>query len=135
MKHSIIAAVLALITLVTLSDFDFFNTYFLMPNLLWILPLYIFFRLSTTYFHIAYKGKLSLGLKVGVMVINTVLILLLLKTGFSIWKQNVGNILMESQSDFIINVKNIWFWVMFQSYILLFFFSAFKLLVTIDQEK
>lgn len=76
-----------------------------------------------------------LPVKVLLMLVNVVLIFLLLKTGFQIWKVNQGNILMAEIQAFKISFKNVWFWVLFQSYILLLFFSAFKLLVTIDQKK
>ena len=134
MKNSLIAALLALITLLLLSDFDFFTSQLYFPNFLWILPFYLFFRLSLFYFQTIFKGQLSNTLKIVVILGNLFCLGLFVKLGFEIWKPNQGNILMSLQENFKINAKNIWFWVVFQSYLILCFFSAFKLLVTWDQK-
>ncbi len=134
MKNSAIAAILSLITLLLFSGFDFFNSLVGMPNFLWTLPLYIFFRVSVFYFSKIFIEKLTVPFKIGVILLNVAFCFLLLYTGFQIWKLNSGNIFTETQQVFQFNAKNIWFWVVFQSYLLLFFFSAFKHLVTIDQK-
>ncbi len=135
MKNSIIAVILSLITLFVISDFDFFSSLFWMPNFLWILPLYIFFKTTIFYLFTVFQGKLSVKIKIGAIVLNTLFVVILLYTGFQVWKINNGNILINKSISFQINVKNIWFWIVFQSYLLMLFFSAFKLLVTIDQEQ
>lgn len=134
MKNSIIAAILSLITLVVLSDFNFFESLIWMPNFLWILPLYLFFRISVYYFLLAFECKQKMPLKIAMIVLNLCFIGLLLKIGFQIFKINNGNILMGEFTAFQMTLKNIWFWVVFQSYLLLLLFSAFKILVTIDQK-
>lgn len=134
MKNSIIAAILSLITLFVISDLDLFETLFWFPNFLWILPLYLFFKISVYYFTTLFTGKGSVVLKISMLFLNLLLIVFLLKTGFGIWKVNNGNILLSDVKPFQITLKNIWFWVVFQSYLLLFFLSGFKLLVTIDQK-
>ena len=134
MKNSIIAAVFSLLTLIVFSDFNFFKTIVWMPNFLWILPLYLFSRLSVFYFISVFTVKYKVVVKIGMIVLNILLAFFLLKTGFQIFKINNGNILMSEMASFQINIKNIWFWIIFQSYLLLFLFSGFKLLVTIDQK-
>lgn len=134
MKNSIIAAVLSLLTLLLISEFDFFNSLLWMPNFIWILPLYLLFRVSVYYFKMVFTGKLSVSLKIGVIVLNVSLGILLLYLGFQLWKINSGNILSSQVKPFEITLKNTWFWIVFQSYLILFFFSAFKQLVTIDQK-
>ena len=135
MKNSIIAAVLSLATLLFISDFDFFNSLFWMPNLLWVLPLYVFFRLSVWYFKTVFSVQASVPIKLSIVAINIFLVFFLFKLGFNIWKVNQGNILLEEIKPFQMTLKNIWFWILFQSYLILLFFSAFKLLITIDQKK
>jgi len=131
MKNSIIAAVFSLLTLIVFSDFNFFKTIVWMPNFLWILPLYLFFRLSVFFFISFFTEKHKVVVKTGMIVLNVLLAVFLLKTGFQIFKINNGNILMSEIASFQVNIKNIWFWIAFQSYLLLLFFSGFKLLVTI----
>lgn len=134
MKNKIIALVLTLISLFVFSGGHLFTTVYLMPSILWIFPLYGGFWLSVTYFKIAFGKQLQLIPKLAIVLLNGVLLFVFLYGGFQIWKINTGNILMADQNIFQINIKNIWFWILYQTYLLLFFFSAFKLLVTIDQK-
>ncbi|MDO6736701.1 hypothetical protein [Wenyingzhuangia sp. 2_MG-2023] len=130
-KHNIIAVVLTVITLFVLTDFDFFNTLVWMPNVLWTLPLYLFFMMSVLYFKMAFKPLKTITYRILLILGSIAISIGLLSVGFHVWKINSGNIFMDEIQDFQINVKNIWFWCIYQSYLLLFFFSAFKQLVTI----
>ncbi len=131
MKHSGIAAILALISLLIFSELDFFKTIFWFPNFLWILPLYILFRISSFYFTFVFGLEGVLSKKLLFVAVNVICVLVFFKLGFAIWKTNQGNILTAPLQEFQINLKNIWFWILYQSYLILFFFSAFKQLVTI----
>ncbi|MGY5352071.1 hypothetical protein ACXGQW_05840 [Wenyingzhuangia sp. IMCC45533] len=134
MKNSLVAAALAFVSLLALSDLDFFKTVLWFPNFLWILPFYLFFRISVSYFVLAFQYKGLIVKKLGLVGINSLLIAALLYLGFQLWRSNQGNILSTQANEFHITLKNIWFWIVYQSQLLLLFFSAFKLLVTIDQK-
>lgn len=132
-KNNLIASVLALFTVLFLSDFRLLETIYLWPNIVWVFPLFGFYYLSVVYFANAFKTKLKVSQKVLMIVFGGVGIASLLYLGFCIWKTNQGNILLENKDAFQVNLKNVFFWVMYQSYLLLLFFSSFKQLVTIDQ--
>ncbi|NJB81358.1 hypothetical protein [Wenyingzhuangia aestuarii] len=134
MRNKIIALVLTLISLFVFSGGHLFTSVFLMPSILWVFPLYGGFWLSAYYFTKAFDKQLKLMHKLTIILLNGVLLFSFLYGGFQIWKLNTGNILMADHNIFQINIKNIWFWVLYQTYLLLFFFSAFKLLITIDQK-
>ncbi|MGY5355225.1 hypothetical protein [Wenyingzhuangia sp. IMCC45467] len=133
-KYSIIAILMTVLTVLFLSDFRLLETVYLIPNFLWAFPLYGFYFLSSWYFSIAFKTKLKTIQKILIIILGGIGIVSLLSFGFSIWKINGGNILSTPQETFQINLKNIFFWVVYQSYLFLFFFSAFKQLVTLDQK-
>lgn len=133
-KNNIIAVLLAVITVLLLSEFKIFDTIYLIPSFVWILPLFGFYYLSLLYFSKAFETKLKIFQKVLMILFGGLGIVSLLYVGFSIWKINTGNIFSEPQESFQIILKNIFFWVVYQTYLFLFFFSAFKQLVTIDQK-
>lgn len=133
-KNSIITFLMALFTVVLLSDFKLFNTQYLFPNVCWIFPFFGFYFLSFSYFSKAFSTHQTILNKVLIIFFGGIGVLSLLYAGFSIFKINQGNIFLEIKSEFQLNFKNIFFWVIFQSYVFLFFFSSFKQLVTIDQK-
>ncbi|ANW97170.1 hypothetical protein AXE80_13125 [Wenyingzhuangia fucanilytica] len=134
-KNNIIAVLLALFTVLFLSEFKVLETICLMPSAVWFFPLFGFYYLSVQYFSNAFKTKLKMAQKISVILFGGVGMLSLLYMGFSIWKSNSGNIFAkEEYQTFQINLKNVFFWVVYQSYLMLFFFSSFKQLVTIDQK-
>lgn len=133
-KNNIIAVLLALFTVLFLSEFKVLETIYLIPNIVWILPLFGFYLLSVFYFSKAFETKLKISQKIFIILFGGVGMVSLLYLGFSAWKVNVGNIFSEPQESFQVNLKNVFFWVLYQSYLFLFFFSSFKQLVTIDQK-
>ncbi|NIJ43997.1 hypothetical protein FHR24_000436 [Wenyingzhuangia heitensis] len=134
MKIKIIAFLLALFSMLIFSEGVLFTTLFYVPTILWIFPFYVWFWLSAFYFKNSFGKQLKLYQKIAIILLNSFLLFSFLYVGLQLWKINTGNILMSDNSIFQINLKNIWFWVIYQSYLLLFFFSTFKLLVTIDQK-
>lgn len=130
-KFNFLLIVLTVSSVLFLSDFDVLGTQLLMPNILWGIPFYFLFLGSVLYFKKAFQPKEKLVfcfLLIGVHILASVGLLYL---GFLVWQTNNGNILTSEIQDFQTNLKNLWFWCMYQSYLLLFFFSAFKQLVTI----
>ena len=133
-KDKIIASVLTVLTVLLLSDFRLFDTYYLIPNILWGIPLLGFYYTSVLYFFKAFNSSYKVVYKIGIILLGGLGVFSLLYLGFCIWKLNNGNVFTENVESFQINLKNIYFWVLYQSYLLLFFFSSFKQLVTIDQK-
>lgn len=133
-KNSVIAVLLSVFTVLFLSNFKLLNTLYLMPNIFWVFPLFCFYFLSVWYFLTAFKTNLKTIQKVLRIIVGGLGFVLLLYVGFSVWKINQGNIFLDRQDAFQLNFKNIFFWIVYQSYLLLFLFSSFKQLVTIDQK-
>jgi hypothetical protein len=133
-KTTVIAFSLSLLTVLFLSSFKLLDSLYLFPNFLWIVPLFGLYSLTVSYFTRAFKTKLSPVQKLLIILIGFLGVISLLCVGFLIWKVNYGNIFLETQSSFELNLKNIFFWVVYQSYLLLFFFSSFKQVVTYDQK-
>ncbi|MGY6649252.1 hypothetical protein [Wenyingzhuangia sp. IMCC45574] len=130
-KFNVLIVVLTLCTVLFLSNFDVLGTQFLMPNIIWAVPFYGLFLGSVIYFKKAFLPKANIGIRFLVIVGHAALSLGLLYSGFLVWKTNNGNILTPEPMEFQTNLKNLWFWCLYQSYLILFFFSAFKQLVTI----
>lgn len=133
-KNSIIAFLLALFTVMFLSDFNLVKTTYLIPNGLWSVPLFGFYFLSVYYFSNAFATHKKTMQKVIIILFGGLAICSLFYIGFSTWKINNGNIFLETEADFQVNIKNVFFWILYQSYLILFFLSSFKQLVTIDQK-
>jgi len=134
MKNKIIAIVLTVISLLIFSEGYLFLTTFLVPNIVWGVPFYGWFLLSALYFQKVFGKQFKMSQKIISIILNFFFLGVFLYGGFKFWKLNMGNILSVNQDVFQINLKNIWFWILYQSYLLLFFFSVFKLLITIDQK-
>lgn len=133
-KNSVISFLLSLFTVLFLSDFKVLESMYLIPNIIWVVPLLSFYYLSVWYFSQAFVAHQKIIYKVLIILAGGLGIVSLLYLGFFIWKINNGNVFLDSKIDFQVNLKNIFFWVVYQSYLLLFFFSSFKQLVTIDQK-
>lgn len=133
-KNNIIAVVLTLFTVMFLSDFNLVKTIYLIPNGLWSVPLFGFYFLSVYYFLNAFATNKKTIQKVMFILFGGLGIFSLFYVGFAIWKINNGNIFLETEADFQVNIKNVFFWIVYQSYLTLFFLSSFKQLVTIDQK-
>ncbi|WP_010135479.1 hypothetical protein [Ochrovirga pacifica] len=131
LKQQIIAFIFAICSVLFLTDFNVFGTLYMVPNCIWLVHLYFFFIGSIIYFQKVFRPISVVLLRIFMMLSHFIAIGLILYLGFYIWKINNGNIFTETPQEFQINLKNIWFWVVYQSYLLLFFFSAFKQLVTI----
>lgn len=133
-KNSIIAVLLSMFTVLFLSDFKILETIYLIPSLFWVFPLFGFYYLSVWYFSKAFSAHHNVFQKVMIILVGGLGVISLFYIGFSVWKMNHGNVFLENQVNFQVNLKNIFFWIVYQSYILLFFMSSFKQLVTIDQK-
>ncbi len=130
-KQTLLVVVLSLCSVLFLSNFDVLETLFLMPNLLWVLPFYGLFLGSVLYFKKAFQPIEKTAIRFVLILAHAALSLGLLYAGFLVWKTNNGNVLTAEVQEFQINLKNLWFWCVYQSYLILLFFSAFKQLVTI----
>lgn len=130
-KFNILIVVLTVCSVLFLSDFKVLQTQILIPNILWGIPFYLLFLGSVIYFKKAFQPKEKLAFRFLLIGTHIIASIGLLYVGFLIWQTNQGNILTSKTQEFQINLKNLWFWCMYQSYLLLLFFSAFKQLVTI----
>lgn len=130
-KFNVLIIVLSLCSVLFLSDFKILQTLFWVPNIVWLVPFYFLFLGSVLYFKKAFQPKSTLAFRFLLIFGHVVLSFGLLYAGFLIWQINSGNIFTQEVKEFQINLKNLWFWCIYQSYLILFFFSAFKQLVTI----
>jgi len=141
-KKTTILIIVSVISMLIFSNFDLTKEIHIpIGEKVWLLPvpvlfplLFLFLYVNIEYLKFSYAEGKTLTEKIMYSMLNFCFFLFIFITGFTFWKYSLGDIDVffkgEFKSEFQLNFRNLFFWVFYQTLLMVYGLSVLKILVS-----
>jgi hypothetical protein len=141
-KKTTILIIVTVISILIFSNFDLTKEIHVpIGQNVWLLPvpvlfplLFLFLYVNIEYLKFSYAEGKTLIEKIIFGMLNFGFFLIIFMTGFTFWKYSLGDIDVffkgNLKSEFQLNFRNLFFWVFYQTLLMVYGLSVLKILVS-----